>query len=90
MSALTGNVHVGHVERLGQHDIVDGKAEEMAEAVLIDVARGEQSFTGVGVAAGVIGAAGWKRLLRERRRQKSNADRKQSRAKTAARLGAGR
>jgi len=37
VSALTGDVHGGHIEGLGHHDIVDGKAEEAAEAVLVDV-----------------------------------------------------
>jgi len=65
VSALTGDVHGGHIEGLGHHDIVDGKAEEAAEAVLVDVRGGEQSFVGVGGTAGVITAAGGKGLLRE-------------------------
>src|ERR1019366_2514877 len=83
--ALTGNVHAGHVEGLGHHDIVDGKAKEAAKAALIDVGGGEQSFIGVGAAAGVIATAGWKGQLRERRRQQSDADDEQSRAKIARR-----
>ena len=65
MSALAGDVHVGHVKRLGHHHIVDGKAEETAEAVFADVGGSEQSFVGVGAAAGVINTAGWDGLLRE-------------------------
>jgi hypothetical protein len=56
--ALTVDVHVGYVQGLGHYFIVDGKAEEVAKVVLVDVARGEQSFIGVGVAAGVIGVTG--------------------------------
>ena len=72
--ALPVDVHVGHVEGLGHHDIVDGKAEEAAEGVLIDVGGSEQSFISVGAVAGVITAAGCQGLLREGRRQKTNAD----------------
>ncbi len=56
--ALVGDVHVGHVKRLAHHVIVDGKAEETAEAVLGDIGRGEQSFIGVGASAADIGTAG--------------------------------
>ena len=48
--ALTGNAHVGNVKELGHHNIINGNTEEAAEAVLVDIARGKQSFIGVGVA----------------------------------------
>jgi hypothetical protein len=85
VGALAGNVHVRHVEGLGHHDIVDRKAEEVTEAVLADVGGGEQSLIGVGVAAAVIATAGSKGQLRERRRQKSNADDEQNQAKITGR-----
>src|SRR5271157_162318 len=56
--ALVGNVDVGHIEGLGHHNIVDRNAEEAAKAVLVDVGGSEQSFTGIGAAAGVIATAG--------------------------------
>ena len=40
VSALTGNIHVGHVEGLSHHHIVDGSTEEVTKAVLVDVGGG--------------------------------------------------
>ena len=41
MSAATGDIHVGHIERLSHHHVVDGNAEETTEAVLVDVSGSE-------------------------------------------------
>ena len=81
--ALARYVHAGHVEGLGHRDIVDGRAEELTEAVFADVGGGEQSFIGIGSAASVITPVGQKGLLRERGRQQRNANDEQSHGKIA-------
>ncbi len=60
VSTVTGNVHVGHVEGLGHHDIIHRKTEELPETVHLDVGWGEQGLIGIRAVAGAITAAGWK------------------------------
>src|SRR5208283_4139978 len=93
VGTLPENIHVGHVEGLGHHVGVGrrsyarvyGKAEEVAEAILVDVGGGEQSFVDIRAVACAIKAAGGKRLLRERGRQQDNTKDEQSQAKIAGR-----
>jgi len=63
--ALSRNIHVGHVKRLGHYDVVDGNTEESSKPVLVNVAGSEQSFIGVGAIASIITSARHKRLLCE-------------------------
>src|SRR6266849_7969490 len=58
VDALSGNVHIRHIERLRHHHVIDGKAEEAAKAGRVDVGGSEQSLIGVGAAAGVISTTG--------------------------------
>jgi len=54
VTAFAGDFYAGEEERLGVDVSVDFEGEELAEALGVDIARGEDGFDAIGAEAGVV------------------------------------